>query len=365
MTKLCYILPEYDPRSHTHFAYLPGFIREISKDFAVFLVIEKGERPPDDWGCRRIWVARFSFPPVKWCELHCRLLYARLWGCRDFYVHYSFGSAFLASTIVKVCGGRVFYWNCGLPWQYRRGFLRETFERLTYRLISFLVTGTEELKKQYAAHYRLSPEKIKVMPNWIDLREVENRRAAFGGAAQLRGELAVRAGQKVVLFAHRLSRRKGAHYLPEILDKLRDENAVLLIAGDGPEGESVKAEMENRGLKDFARFLGWVPNSELAGYYSLADVFIMPSEEEGFPRVLLEAMAFGVPFVAFDAGSAREIIPPALGDFVVPAGDVAVFAGRIAEVLKKDAAEIRAVEKEWVKKFDLSVAADRFKTLFL
>ncbi len=365
--KLCYVLPEYDPRSHAHFAYLPGFIRKISEDFAVFLVIERGERPADDWGCRRIQVARFSFPPLKWCELHCRLLYARLWGCRDFYVHYSFGAAFSASLITKAFGGRVFYWNCGLPWLYRRGFLREAFERLTYRLISFLVTGTEGLKQQYARHYRLPPEKIKVMPNWVDLREIESRRTA-ANVARLRGELAVKAGQKVVLFVHRLSKRKGAHYLPEILDKLRGQNAVLLIAGDGPERASVEAEIGKRGLKDSARFLGWVPNDELAGYYSLADAFIMPSEEEGFPRVLLEAMAFGVPFVAFDVGGVKEIVPPAFGEFVVADGDTSAFAERIGKILEESGENRenrRATEREWIKRFDIAAAVEAFKKLFL
>ncbi|MER3486106.1 MAG: glycosyl transferase, partial [Chloroflexota bacterium] len=65
----------------------------------------------------------------------------------------------------------------------------------------------------------------------------------------------------------------------------------------------------------------------------MADVFMMPSLEEGFPRVLLEAMATGVPFVAVDVGGVRDILSPHQQRCVVPARDCDAFATRLVELL--------------------------------
>ncbi len=344
MKKLCYIIPEYDPKSHTHFAYLADFADELKKHFNLRIIEEKRHR---------------IFLPF-------RLLFARLAGYRDFYIHYSFAAAFLASLMVKILGGRTFYWNAGLPWQYRRNFLRESFERLVYKMITFLVTGTEGLKKEYAGHYNLPLEKIKVMPNWINLEKIKNQKSKIK-INELRKNLNINGGPKILLFVHRLSKRKGAHYLPEILNKLSDaKDFVLIVIGDGPERETlesnVKCQMSN------VKLLGWVPNDQLLNYYSLADVFIMPSEEEGFPHVLLEAMAAGVPFVAFDVGGTKEISSPELHPYIVQSGDIAAFVQKIKELLAMDQQGQEAFkrrEREWVRRFDIKVVVDTFKKMLV
>lgn len=93
-----------------------------------------------------------------------------------------------------------------------------------------------------------------------------------------------------------------------------------------------------------------------------ADIFLMPSEEEGMPNVLLEAMAAGVPFVASDVGGVREMTPPVTQEFVLPYGDSFVFAEKIKKLLadKELRERISAVEQEWVKRYDVSVIAARF-----
>jgi glycosyltransferase involved in cell wall biosynthesis len=69
-------------------------------------------------------------------------------------------------------------------------------------------------------------------------------------------------------------------------------------------------------------------------YYRAADLYLMPSEEEGFPRVLLEAMASGCPFVAFDVGGVRDILPDSLAGCVVEKGDVRAIAAASVRVLR-------------------------------
>jgi glycosyltransferase involved in cell wall biosynthesis len=90
----------------------------------------------------------------------------------------------------------------------------------------------------------------------------------------------------------------------------------------------------------------------------------MPSREEGFPRVLLEAMACSLAFVATDVGGVREVVPP--GSSVVPAEDVAAIASGVDKLLSDDVrrTERAAAGSEWVKQYDLPKVAKEFIDLF-
>ena len=382
MKKICFIIPEYQFSTPTHFNYLYELIENLQQEVDIFLIIERGDKPdffppkadpclpastapPAEKG-GKIYVQKFRFLPFRFIENLLILFWARISGYKDFYIHYSFLSAFNASLIVKALGGRTFYWNCGLPWLYKHNSIRETFELLTYKLITYLVTGTEGLKNQYATHYRLPLAKIKVLPNWINVEQVTSDKRQ-GIRDELRKSLKISDGTKVLLFVHRLSRRKGAHYLAEIVKLLKAEQFVLLIAGDGPERKNIEFGIRNYELGDKARFLGWVPQNEILKYFAVADIFIMPSEEEGFPHVLLEAMAARVPFVAFNVGGVGEIVPPEFSYYLVASGNLSDFVKKIKELLNADSKNLGVLkqsELNWVRQFDIKFAIERFKNLF-
>ena len=92
----------------------------------------------------------------------------------------------------------------------------------------------------------------------------------------------------------------------------------------------------------------------------------MPSEEEGMPNALLEAMAAGVPFVASDVAAVREMTPPGAEEFVLPSGDTHAFADKIKKLLQDEELRkrISLEEQQWVKQYDVSVIAPRYLELF-
>jgi glycosyltransferase involved in cell wall biosynthesis len=164
-----------------------------------------------------------------------------------------------------------------------------------------------------------------------------------------------------VLFVGRLSEHKGARLLPDIARRVLDQEpeARVIIAGGGPEEEAVAAAL---GSDARVALLGYVPNPEVPALMHAADVLVMPSLEEGFPRRLLEAMAAGLPFVAADVGGVREVIPDAAQPHVVPAGDPARFAEAVVALLRDpdQRAELSRAGRAHVERYAVTRVAPLF-----
>ena len=364
--RICFVIPEYRGDSPTHFSYVYDMLRELSSAFQIRCIIERSFGNPTLPDGVEVYAQRPTPFLFRVAQTKINILCARAAGYRDFYIHYSFFSAFFASLLARIFGGRVFYWNCGLPWQYRRNWFRERFEQLVYQMVTFLVTGTEGLKREYAKHYKIPLEKIKVIPNWIDIAKVKSQSASWRTKIkidEIRKQLNIPEGARILLFVHRLSKRKGAHYIPEIMNRLRDENVFLVVVGDGPEMSNLKLEISNLKLENHIRLIGAVPQNEVIKYFSIADIFIMPSEEEGFPHVLLEAMAAGIPFVAFDVGGVTEITPPELKNDTVPSEDIGLFCRQIYKILSQ-ADRYRDILQSHAEKYDSKKVAFLFKEPF-
>lgn len=147
----------------------------------------------------------------------------------------------------------------------------------------------------------------------------------------------------VILSAGRIVEGKGFHYLIRALKILTDRgvDAELRIAGEAGRGlENHRADLsalaESLGLSARVKFLGWIPQEELARHMSRADVFCLSSVREGWPNVLAEALACGAPVVSTDVGDARRIIGDESRGLRVPPSDVYAMADALALALDRD-----------------------------
>jgi glycosyltransferase involved in cell wall biosynthesis len=178
-------------------------------------------------------------------------------------------------------------------------------------------------------------EHIAVIPNGVDCATFspQSREAA-------RRALRLNSSEGILLSVGHLTSNKGFDVLLRamkcVLQDRQDQPIRLVLLGDGAIRRELDALTESLGLTQYVRFAGAVPNRELPLWYNAADVFCLASKEEGWPNVLMEALACGTPVVATKAGGIPEIIhAPHLG----------LLSERTPEAL---AAAIRdALGREW------------------
>ena len=165
--------------------------------------------------------------------------------------------------------------------------------------------------------------------------------------------------ERVILSSGRFAKQKDFPTLLRAFKRVRDScDARLIILGDGPERASIEAEIKHLGISEHVTLEGYVDGPE--AYYQQADLFVLSSLWEGFPNVLVEALAAGVPVVATDSkGGSREIVEPILPDGIAPCGDHLRLAECIERSLRMvhNSNDLRRSVKE---RFDLPVIAEKY-----
>lgn len=144
------------------------------------------------------------------------------------------------------------------------------------------------------------------------------------------------AGRHILLFVGRLRYFKGLRYLVEAMKSI---DAILLIAGTGPEEQALKSQVQGDRLEEKVIFLGDVPDPDLPAYYDACDVFVLPSSHrsEAFGTVLLEALAAGKAVISTELGTGTSFIN--LHDhtgFVVPPREPRAMADSINRLLSDE-----------------------------
>ncbi len=150
---------------------------------------------------------------------------------------------------------------------------------------------------------------------------------------RLRFDLKLPAGVPVVGIVGRLFPEKDhATFLraAAAISQAKPETRFL-IAGEGSLREWIEGDIARLGLSEKALVLGG--RKDALALIQLLDVFVLTSTTEGFPNVLLEAMAAGTPIVTTAAGGAPEVVLDGKTGFVVPCGDDQALAGRVLALL--------------------------------
>lgn len=195
-------------------------------------------------------------------------------------------------------------------------------------------------------------EKIRVLRNGVDL-------ALFRPGERARARAQLKVEGVVLASVGGLIPRKGHDVAIRALARLA--GATLLIAGRGPEEAALKALAEREGVAGRVRFLGQLRHEALVDVYNAADALVLASTREGWPNVLLEAMACGTPAVAADAGGAREVIREPAAGRVLAERSPAALAAALQDVL---AASDRAATRAYAERHSWDETSDGLDALF-
>jgi glycosyltransferase involved in cell wall biosynthesis len=205
--------------------------------------------------------------------------------------------------------------------RYDRGTLDRLVRLVARRADAFLCLN--ERAREEAVALGVKPRRCHVVPNGIDVARFA---AVIPSAADDR---------RRVLSVARLVPQKGLDVLLKALPVVREAmgDVTLTLLGEGPERARLGLLAEELGVADGVRFGGVV--TDVAPYFSVADVFVLPSRFEGLPLALLEAMAAGLPVVATAVDGNVDVVRNGMDGLVVPPDDPVALASALIEVLSK------------------------------
>lgn len=189
-----------------------------------------------------------------------------------------------------------------------------------------VVAVSAALRERLVAH-GVDPAHVQVLRNGVDT-EIFRPIAR----ADARATLALPTGPVIAVVGN-LVPEKGVDLVLDAVAALPD--ATVVIVGDGPERARLEAQAHALGIAERVRFLAVRPQRELAKVYSAADVLVLASSREGWPNVLLEAMACGTPVVATAVGGVQEIVTSRVAGRVVAERSGAALADALREVLAR------------------------------
>lgn len=211
-------------------------------------------------------------------------------------------------------GIRVIVSDRNNPKFHRRNLLLlRALKRLVYRSASLIVAQTQDVADWTDRHYRVP---TAVIPNILVVQPIMPRVPSKTIAAL--GRLIPVKGHDVLLRAFACA----AHEL---------RNWQLVIGGSGPERDSLTALARKLGIHDSVQYVSDV--SDPADFYSRAEIFVLPSRSEGYPNVLLEAMACGCAVIASDCPSGpSQLIAHGTNGLLFPVNDHNALAAAIKEL---------------------------------
>ena len=229
---------------------------------------------------------------------------------------------------------------CKKPWiGFAHGYTNENIKvRLYNKLDSFalrapniVVTVSSPLKR-FLVDSGISETKIRIIYNAIDEDELKTNLSA----EEVRNRFGIRNEDKLIGLIGILSPEKGQAVFLQAFKKVVEKEPFTkaIIIGDGQEMERLMNFCSDNGLRDRVIFAGHQNN--IANFYQIMDIVVLPSFSEGLPNVVLEAMAFKIPVIATSVGGVPEVIMGGLNGTLVPPGDPKAMAEKIIRLLANE-----------------------------
>ena len=333
--KLCYVLPQYYKNSSENFFHIHNFLSELGKQVELYVVVEHCDATPKINNVKKIFILDDGSNSISSFGRSVRLvnIYFEMYkkGVTVFFARASLTGVLplvIANRFFNLNRTSIIFWSCGqdvvpLSFSPSKKNIKRLVSKLlawfVFRGVNYLATGPELMADYYHQHYKIPQHKILTLYNDISM---ERFYPLLAQEKAISKEVILDTDKKVMLFVHTFNECRGADLLPLIAKNIKDKKLNVVIVAIGRPGDysdKLTQEIKANNLQDYLLNLGKVPNKDIAKYYQTADLFLMPSRGEGFPRVLLESMACGCPALSFEVGGVADILPvDAIKELLIP-----------------------------------------------
>lgn len=244
--------------------------------------------------------------------------------------------------------------RCESGWPRLMLWSLSRLERLNARRAPLVLSTSRYCCERIEAHYGVEAERLRLVPEGIDV-------GLWNPAAE---DAAAREPHTVLCVARQYPRKRVADLITAFQTvHQRLPSARLVVIGDGPEHGALQELVQQLGLGAVVQLLGALPDDgAVREWYRRSAVFCLPSIQEGFGIVFLEAMASGLPVVSTTATAIPEVVPHGRAGLLVPSRDLQALAEALLQLLTDPElqARCRAYGREHVTPFSWDRVAERF-----
>jgi len=242
----------------------------------------------------------------------------------------SFAGAWMSKTPI-IMRGESHLLNYRPLW--KRAFKHMALTFLFKRVAAFLPIGT--LNTEYYKYYGVPDEKMFLTPYGVDNDFFSKK---YNELKPLRNQIKKKLGLQpevpIILYASKMMPRKRAIDLLKAYEKIQNQiNAAIVFVGDGAERPLLEAYQKDNALKNIY-FVGFKNQTELPEYFSIADIFVLPSTDEPWGLIINETMNFGLPIITTDqVGAAPDLVKDGENGFIYPVGEIEKLADCLLKLL--------------------------------
>jgi glycosyltransferase involved in cell wall biosynthesis len=240
------------------------------------------------------------------------------------------------------------------------GTITKGFMKRCYHKADRIIAVSEGIKKDLIQNFHAQEDKTTVIYNPVNIKEIESLSAEKVEHPWFQEQI------PLIIAVGRLTKQKGYPYLLKAFSIVKKQlKSRLVIIGEGEDRTTLVNMAIELGIKEDIEFFGFQKNP--FKYMKNSSLFVLSSLYEGFPNVLLEAMALGLPIISTDCPSGpSEIIEDRKDGLLVPVKDDNSLAQAILEVLRNDELKknLGREAKLRVEKFALNKITEKYSTIF-
>jgi glycosyltransferase involved in cell wall biosynthesis len=245
-------------------------------------------------------------------------------------------------------------------------------QKVMWRRADILITVSNAIKDELIKYYGIPDQKIRIVHNGVDINLFKKTQEGI----KLKEQLGL-SNKLVVLFVGHFGLRKGLPYLLRAIPKVSKlfPNVFLLAVGGTPKWlrtdvywNILRETIINLRITPFVGLMDKIPNQELSKYYSMADVFVLPTFYDPCPKVILEAMACETPIIASKVSGIPELIKNGHEGYLIPSKNSNLLADKIIDLLSnQDNAKLmgKNARKRVEKDFTWRLCAQKILKLYI